>query len=300
MKPMTKGILFVILAAFFWGISGTIAQFLFTKNIQVFQVVQTRSTFAFVFLFIGLLFFKRRSLQFKLKKSFGWLLTGIIGVAGANFTYYYTINLSTVATAILLQYSAPILVMIYSLARKEETVNPYKLFALVLSSVGLYFAIGSGTNELHQAGWLAVLIGFSSAVCFAAMGILGRYLNTSSDQDLLQNLVYTLFFAALFWSFFKFPTTWVDWNLTYLEWLSLIGFSFISVLIPYIFFFSGLKQLQPSTVLIISTVEPICAVISAWYFVGENLDQTQLLGTLLVIGAIVLLGFFSNRSKTQS
>ena len=60
MKNSTKGILFILAAGFFWGISGTVAQFLFTQNIQVMQVVQTRSTFAFVLLFFGLLFFKRK------------------------------------------------------------------------------------------------------------------------------------------------------------------------------------------------------------------------------------------------
>ena len=117
MKNSTKGILFILAAGFFWGISGTVAQFLFTQNIQVMQVVQTRSTFAFVLLFFGLLFFKRKSLTFNPKKSWGWIASGIIGVAGANFTYYYTIKLSSVATAIIMQYTAPVLVMVYALAR---------------------------------------------------------------------------------------------------------------------------------------------------------------------------------------
>jgi len=299
MTTSTKGLLFILSAGFCWGISGTIAQFLFTQNIQVMQVVQTRATFAFVILAISLLFFKRKSLTFKKEKSFGWILAGIIGVAGANYTYYSTIKLSSVGTAILIQYTAPALVMIYSVIRKEETVTGLKILALVISLIGCFFAIGTGTDALFEAGWLAVVVGFSSALCYASMAIIGRYFSKDQNPDLLQNLVFTLMFASIFWCFFDPPTNWGNWNLTAMEWSSLVAFSLVSVLFPYIFFFLGLKYLSSSTVMIIQTFEPVSAIVTAWIFLDETMGGLQLLGTTLVIGAIVMLAMSSKTLSTK-
>jgi len=286
----SRGVLYVLLAAFFWGISGTVAQFLFSQNIKVMQVVQTRSTFAFLLFLLVLAIVRPVSLKPDFKKMGWYLAAGIIGVGFSNFTYYYTINVSSVGTAIILQYTAPVIVMVYGILSKDEKASWMKWSALLVSLAGCILAVGAGSTDLLNAGALPMTIGIASAFCFAAMGIIGRQLNRHAGSDLWQNLVYTMMFAALFWAVLQPPSDWPSWNLTSSEWGILGFFSLISVVLPYIFFYLGLKFLPPSTVLIISTFEPVTAIISAWIFLGESMSIVQIAGAGLVISAIFILG----------
>lgn len=293
-----RGVLYVLLAAFFWGISGTVAQFLFSQNIKVMQVVQTRSTFAFLFFLLVLAIVRPVSLKPDFKKMGWYLAAGIIGVGFSNFTYYYTINVSSVGTAIILQYTAPVIVMVYGILSRDEQASWMKWAALAVSLAGCILAVGAGSSDLLNAGPLAVTIGIASAFCFAAMGVIGRQLNRHSGSDLWQNLVYTMMFAALFWAILQPPTDWPSWNLTPSDWGILGVFSLISVVLPYLFFYLGLKFLPPSTVLIISTFEPVTAIISAWIFLGEAMSGIQIVGAGFVISAIVILGI-ENRQASR-
>lgn len=285
-----RGLIFVLLAAFFWGISGTAAQFLFRHQIDVMQVVQTRSSFAFILFAAAIAIFKPGSLSVS-PGRLGWLaLAGVIGIGFSNYTYYATISVSTVSTAIILQYTAPVLVMLYGILTHTETAGTTKWVALGISLAGCILAVGTGGADLFSAGPVAIAIGTASAFCFAFMSIIGRRLNADPTSDLWGNLVYTIGFAALFWAVFQPPWQWVDWNLDGNAWLMLIGFSLISVLLPYLFFYLGLTFLPPTTVLIISTAEPVTAMISSWLILGESMSVFQIAGASLVIIAIMILG----------
>jgi len=75
-------------------------------------------------------------------------------------------------------------------------------------------------------------------------------------------------------------------------------------LVPYLFFIGAFKHLRASQVGIISTLEPVIATIIAWIFLGEGLKGLQLVGSALVVGAIILLQaspeIFSSQSIASS
>lgn len=296
-----RGLIFVLLAAFFWGLSGTAAQFLFRHQIDVMQVVQTRSTFAFVLFLIAISLFRPSSLSVTPRRLGLLVLAGVIGIGFSNYTYYATISVSTVSTAIILQYTAPVLVMLYGIFTRTETAGTAKWVALGVSLSGCLLAVGTGGADLFSAGPAAIAIGTASAFCFAFMSIIGRRLNADPASDLWGNLVYTIGFAALFWAVFQPPWQWADWNLDASAWVMLVGFSLISVLLPYLFFYLGLTFLPPTTVLIISTAEPVTAMISSWLILGESMSGYQIAGATLVLVAILILGMdYRRRSPASS
>jgi drug/metabolite transporter (DMT)-like permease len=62
-----------------------------------------------------------------------------------------------------------------------------------------------------------------------------------------------------------------------------------SVLIPNLLFTAGLRYVVPSRAIITSTLEPVVAIVTAAMVVGETVGAVQMLGSLLVILAIILL-----------
>jgi drug/metabolite transporter (DMT)-like permease len=74
-----------------------------------------------------------------------------------------------------------------------------------------------------------------------------------------------------------------------MTWLALGGLSLTSVLIPYVFYFGGLRRISASRTIITSTMEPIVAIVSAAFLLGETLDGWRTLGAVAVVVAIVVV-----------
>jgi len=78
---------------------------------------------------------------------------------------------------------------------------------------------------------------------------------------------------------------------TFIEWVWLIYISVMGTLIPFGLFFVGVNHIRSTRATITATLEPISAGFIAYLFLGESLAPPQILGGILVVGAIVLLQF---------
>jgi drug/metabolite transporter (DMT)-like permease len=227
---------------------------------------------------------------FRLRRAdlYKFALIGVIGVACTNFTYYFTVKESTIATAILIQNLAPVFVMIYAVAiSKEEELNGIRVLSLVLAVAGCYLAVSGGTlTDIRLSGW-ALLTGPASMLCYAFMLLASKHvLRTYSVWTMLVN---ALGFATLFWLVVNPPWAIAAKSYGAEDWAVFLLFAVVSILIPYVFFTKGLKLLEATTAGIVTTLEPIIAIIVAYIALGEGLSLIQIFGALAVVGAVLLL-----------
>jgi drug/metabolite transporter (DMT)-like permease len=78
---------------------------------------------------------------------------GILGVAASNYLYYLAIQRTNVATAIILQYTAPVWVLLYTIARgmQKPTLQRIAAVALAVSGIALVIGIfGSRISSRHN------------------------------------------------------------------------------------------------------------------------------------------------------
>ena len=284
----SRGSFYVILAVVFWGSSASLAKYLFITRYDPLIITQTRSSLSFVLLAAYFLVVNRLVFRVQLKDLYKFVLIGVVGIACTNFTYYFTVKESTVATAILIQNTAPVFVMVYAVAiSKEEEFNLIKILSLMLALGGCYLAVSGGTlTDIKLSGW-ALITGPASMITYAFMLLASK--RVLRDYPVWTMLVYALGFAALFWLVVNPPWaiaakayTMEDWGIFWL-------FAIVSILIPYVFFISGLKQLEASTAGVITTLEPIVAIVVAYFALGESLSSVQILGAVAVVAAILLL-----------
>ncbi len=102
-------------------------------------------------------------------------------------------------------------------------------------------------------------------------------------------LLYAFGFAALFWLFINPPWSIASKGYTVNDWGVFWVFAMVSILIPYSFFSTGLKMLEASTVGILSTMEPIAAIVIAYFVLDETLGPIQMLGAAAVVVAVAML-----------
>lgn len=282
-----KGYLFILGATTFWGIAATIAKYLFNQNTDPLILVQTRMTFSFLIIILIFIVKNPQMIKIRIKDIYMFALLGIVGGAGSNFTYYFTIAQTNVASAILLQYLAPLLVLTYSTLAGEEHVTIPKFLAGIVSLIGCYIAVAGNDFSIININQLGLLTGIGSAFCWGFANVLLRRL--LKKYNMWTCLIYSFMFASIFWIVINPPWKILSAGYSGNSWLMFFGFAIISVLIPHSLYFSGMRYLTASRAIITATFEPIVAIITAFIFLNEILNLIQIFGALLVITAIALL-----------
>ncbi|MGC8595643.1 MAG: DMT family transporter [Candidatus Kryptoniota bacterium] len=284
-----KGYLYIFAAAVFWGSSGTAAKFLFSHSYSTLLVVESRVIIAAITLFSLLLIYDRNLLVVRVRDLSDFAFLGVFGIAGSNYTYYAAMQVTGVGIAILMQYTAPVLVAAYAVLAKHEKITPVKILAIGLSLSGTAILLGAFGSSVKLSS-TGIVLGILSSFFFAFFNVYNRV--AAKDYSTWTALAYTLLFASLFWILFDFTFPSVYAAIRVMHIPALLIFSMTSVLIPYFFYFSGLKYLVPSTAVIVSTLEPVVAIVTAFFVLGEGMKVTQLAGGALVILSVVILEMF--------
>jgi DME family drug/metabolite transporter len=219
-------------------------------------------------------------------------LLGTLGVAVSNYFYYVAIQRTNVATAIIVQYTAPVWVLFYVVARGQQKLSLQKLVAVVLAVTGIALVIGivgAKPNDarglsLDSYGLIAALLASFSFAFYNVGGhrILARY-------DRWRVLVWTLTAAAVFWLVVNPPWKILAAHYAPAQWLFLFVFSMISVLGAFSLYFLGLQHLEPTRAIIASCLEPVFSILLAALLLGEVLRPIQTAGIVFVLAAIVIV-----------
>jgi len=282
-----RGYFYVLGAAIFWGGSATAAKFLLNANVDTINIVQARVTFTALLLFPFLLIFRRKELRVSPRDVWKFLLLGIAGVAGSNFMYYFTIKESTVATGILIQYTAPLLVMLYAAWSGEEKPTTTKILAATISLTGCFLAVGAYNAQVFKISSLGLTTGLLSSICFAFLSLYTRSL--LKQFPFWTVTFYAIVGASVFWLVVRPPWMLFTRESAPYPLLPLFLLAIVSILIPHSLYFSGLRLVLPSRAIITSTLEPVVAISTAALFLGEYLSSIQVFGAVLVIAAVMIL-----------
>ena len=252
---------------------------------------QTRTSFSLLVL-LPLLVGRRGWQRIKLPTPdlIQCLVLGMLGVAASNYFYYLAIQRTSVAIAIIVQYTAPVWVLLYVVARGQQKLSAQKVAAVAVALAGIALTIGivgaKSAQPLHLDRWglIAALIASFSFAFYnvGGHGLLARY-------DRWRVLVWTLMSAAVFWLFWNPPWKVAAAHYTPAQWGFLFVFSMISVLGSFSLYFLGLQHLEPTRAIIASCLEPVFSILLAAAFLGEGVRPVQMLGIILVLSAIVIV-----------
>jgi drug/metabolite transporter (DMT)-like permease len=252
---------------------------------------QTRTSFSLLVL-LPLLVGRRGWQRIKLPTPdlIQCLVLGMLGVAASNYFYYVAIQKTSVAIAIIVQYTAPVWVLLYVVARGQQKLSLQKIAAVGVAIVGIALTIGivggKSTQVLHldSYGFLAALL---ASFSFAFYNVGGHRILARHDR--WRVLVWTLISATVFWLFVSPPWKVVGSHYAPAQWGFLFVFSMISVLGSFSLYFLGLQHLGPTRAIIASCLEPVFSILLAAALLGEGLRPIQTFGIVLVLSAIVIV-----------
>jgi DME family drug/metabolite transporter len=294
-----RGYFYIAAAAVFWGISATLGRAAFTgrllpgsdiRRLNPLILSQARTTFSFLAVLLVLLprrGWNWKSLRLPLADVGRLLMLGLAGVAASNYFYYLAIQRTNVATAIIVQYTAPVWVLVYMAVRGSEKPTVSKTSAVILAITGIALVIGlfgQGSPHLDPVGVGAALI---AAFSFAYYNIGGHSVLARYDHWTV--LLYVTMAASAFWMVVNPPNKIVEAHYSATTWLFLAVFSMLSVLLPFACYFAGLQYLSPTKAIVASCLEPVASILIAAVALKEVVRPLQGLGVALVLGAILVV-----------
>jgi drug/metabolite transporter (DMT)-like permease len=295
-KPV-RGYLYIAAATFFWGVAATVGRAAFTGRLAGIQALRpidplilSHSRVALSFLAIlpvlGLLRGWRR-LRVPAADLRQIFLIGVLGVAASNYFYYLAIQKTNVATAIIVQYTAPVWVLLYTVARGLQRPTLQRVAAVGLALTGIALVIGLVGSAGFRMNTLGVLAALLAAFSFAFYNIGGHHLLTRHDRWIV--LLYTTGSASVFWLLVNPPWKIIAAHYSGEQWVFLLLFSLLSVLAPFSFYFAGLQHLEPTRAVVVSCLEPVFSIVIAAVALGEVMRPLQVLGIVIVLAAIIVV-----------
>ena len=285
------GYALVIFAAACWATGGVTAKWLFTSlsiDVDPLALSSARALVAFVVLIVPLALFRRDLLRVD-RRYIGFLAVfGVVGMAMLHLAYYQAISHTNVATAILLEYLAPVFVLVVSVSFLGERFTRALPVGIVFSILGASLVVGVIGGGGLRVTPLGIAWGLLAAVFFAAYIVMGKYAAGRIAPWAL--LTWGLGFAALFW---LVATGGMESARPLLSdpvgLVAVLYIAIVTTVIPFGAFLAALHYIDATKASVTSTIEPVIAAVLSFLVLGETLDGLQILGGVLVIAAVVVV-----------
>lgn len=204
------------------------------------------------------------------------VLIGAVSMAGVTTCYAIANKLTTAGNTIILQYTAPvwIMVLVYLFFGRKPNRTGVISLLIVFAGILCFFFEGLSTGK-----WLGDLIALISGIFYAGVFML----NSFEKGDALSSVFLGQMLCGIFLSPLAMKET--DFSLPVL--LSIFFLGAVQVGLAYIFFTSGTKYIDPLTASIINALEPILNPVLVAVFYGERLGRLSLIGAAVVLCGIL-------------
>ncbi|MBV4419229.1 DMT family transporter [Clostridium tyrobutyricum] len=273
MEEKNKSLLKIHLSVFLFGLSG-----LFGKLISLPStvIVFGRVFFSSIFLFIILIYFKKNILLKQKKDYFYIILMGII-LAIHWTTFFKAIQVSTIAIALLTFSTFPVFITFIEPYFFKDKIKLWDIISAIITFLGIIFIVPKFqlTNNLTQGALWGMLSGFA----YAILSMLNRkYVQQYSS--LVISFYEQLIAAVVLIPFLFFQKH--DFTVNNIILLILLGVVFTAI--SHSLFINGLKYTRAQTASIISSLEPVYAIVFAAFILQEMPSLREIVGGIIILG----------------
>ena len=299
------GLLLGITSSVFFSASGTFAKTLTDAGFSPLQAVWLRILGACVILLAA-------TLPARGPKSFaalardrsalgGVVLFGLVAVAACQAMYFVAASRLPVGIAILLEFTGPVLVVLYQRLIRRQQVRRTAFLGIGLAMIGLCCVVEIWLGLRLDA--LGLACGLGAGAGNAAYFLIMDRLTGSADPLVITTV--SMFVACVVLLPLALPWN-APWHVLGSSvplahyavpgWLVALALVLISTVLSYVFGGMAVQRLSASVAAGLAYVEPVSACVIAWVLLGQRLSAMQIFG-----GCVVLLGaYIAQRSAAPA
>ncbi len=240
------------------------------------------------------------------RKEWGFLLVYGLVLALFNSMWTLSVALNGAAVATVLSYCSTAFTALLGWLLLKEDLGWAKLLAVALTLAGCVLVAGAVTRAAWNVNLGGIITGVLTGLWYAAYSLMGRSAS-QRGQSPWTMILYTFAIASVFLflvnlfpggfipgaasrpaDFFWLGKAWAGWGMLFLLAAipSLGGFGLYNI---------SLTHLPSSVTNLIVSLEPVFTAITAYILLGERLTSIQVIGSLLILGAVIFLRIYEGR-----
>lgn len=279
-KQMT-GYLYVLAAAVLWSLIGPFSKICMEEGLAPLEVAFWRALLG------GICFFAQTGIcggaRIPVKHALFFCLFGVLSISVFFSSLQISIQLSGAAMAMVLLYTAPAWVAVFSRILFHESFSSRKGIALGLALFGTALVCFSGGSLNAEPSVLGIVCGLISGLCYASH--FPFYVWWQPRYSTATLYAYILLGGALaLFPFVDFAPT-RSWT----AWANLLALGVVTNYGAYLAYGRSLQSINQVKAAIIGNIEPVLATFWVWLFWNENFSAYGWAGSALVISAVFLL-----------
>lgn len=294
-----KGIIFIVSGAMLWGATGPLMEWLLNHTpLTVSFMLTIRLSVAGILLLTYLLLTGKNIFGIWQHKLWGrqLIVFGIAGMLGVQFTFVAAINESNAVLATLLQFLAPIFVVAYVSLSLKKWPPKYQVLGIIGTLIGLFLLLTNASFESLLISPKALLWGIGVGLTFAFYTLYPARLMKEWSVLLVVGwgmLVggFTLGLVSRVWQ----QST---------QWVVLVDFKILMLLVALIFFgtvafilfLSSMKYITAVETSILSSIEPLTAMVISVFIFGTSLGFWQLIGVFVMLVCVTWLSIAGEKA----
>lgn len=267
MSSKEKGNLYIFITAFLWSLGGLILKYI---PYSAMTTNGLRSIIAFAVLLLY-----RRKLRMKVNTI---IVAAAICMSATNILYVMANQLTTAANAIVIQYTAPIWVLIWNSFYHKKRPAIMDIFTMILAFFGTFLFFFDGLSKGFLFGNFIALL---SGISFSGVLFLNYLPDSSSEDSSMIGFLLSFVIAIPFLSDVTAKS-----NPTAVTAILVLGI--FQVGLAYIFFAKGSRLTTPITGSLISLLETVMNPLWVFLFYGEKIGRYALFGAFFIIFAVAL------------
>lgn len=247
------------------------------------------------FLLFLVLAVKRDKLSIEaIKRNFVFLVVSGAFIGFNWILLFEAYQYTTVATATLCYYMAPVIVVLVSPFLFKERLTPLKAICVAVALAGMVFVSGipqsgfGGMSELK-----GILLGLGAATLYAIVVILNQYIKDIPAYDKTIMQLGTAAIAIL--PYTMLTENFADISFTPVAVLMLIFVGIVHTGIAYTLYFGSMSGLKAQTIALFSYIDPVVAIILSAVILQENIGLWGVIGAVMVLGSTMVSELFGDK-----
>lgn len=289
-----------IIAGIMFGSTGIFVRTLTENGVDSTTLLFLRFSIAIIYMIIAILLTDKSLIKID-KEDIPLLILCGLCILSLNLCYNSSINTVTLSLAAILLSTAPVFVLIFEYFLFNEKITSIKVFSVILVLIGCTLVTGLLEENSLNISLLGIIAGIGAAVFWAIYSVSSRK-SIDMGRHTFTILLYSLITITIVVIPFTNFTQITDFiylnplpNIIFLLMHSLVSFA-----LPYICITISLNHLDAGTAVILSSGEPIAALIYGMIFYSEIPTALMVCGVFITIIALIILSRSSAKIESTN
>lgn len=291
-NQLLQVIILAVVGASLWGLGGTVSDFLFQqRHIDINWYVTARLLISGIALLVLFKIMNRHKSIFSIfidaHTIFQLVIFSIFGMLLVQYAYMASINYGNAAVATLLQYIAPVYIILWYIIRRKEKFKLFDLIAIILTLSGTFLLLTNGSFSKLLVSPPSVIWGIISGLALTFYTIYAAQLLARFQSILVVG--WAMLISGVLMNF-KAPIWHFDFSALTISTTAYLIFGIIGgTAIAFFFFIKSLTYLTAKETTLYGTIEPVMAIVASALWLKVAFLPLQLVGIILIIILILTL-----------